>query len=47
LLATVQIVVPTELNEKQKALLRELARTMGKVPVEPKSVLGKVKEAFK
>lgn len=47
LLATVQIVVPTELNEKQKALLRELARTMGKAPVEPKSVLGKVKEAFK
>lgn len=47
LLATVQLVVPTELNEKQKALLRELARTMGKVPVEPKSVLGKVKEAFK
>jgi molecular chaperone DnaJ len=47
LLATVQIVVPTELSEKQKALLRELARTMGKSPVEPKSVLGKVKEAFK
>lgn len=47
LLVTVQIVVPTDLNEKQKALLRELARTIGKPPTEPKSVLGKVKDAFK
>ncbi len=48
LLATVQVVIPAELNEKQKALLRELARSMGlNPPVEPKSVLGKVKGAFK
>lgn len=47
LLVTVQIVVPRDLNEKQKALLRELARTLGKEPVEPKGVFGKVKDAFK
>lgn len=47
LLVTVQIVVPRDLNEKQKALLRELARTLGQEPIEPKSVIGKVKDAFK
>ncbi|MBI4785813.1 MAG: molecular chaperone DnaJ [Chloroflexi bacterium] len=47
LIVTVQIAVPTELTEKQRALLRELARTMGSVPNEPKSVLGKMKDAFK
>ncbi len=47
LLVTVQVVVPTELNEKQKALLREFARTTGKAPIEAKGVLGKMKDAFK
>jgi hypothetical protein len=35
------------LNEKQKTLLREFARTIGKEPIAPKGVLGKVKDAFK
>jgi molecular chaperone DnaJ len=44
---TVQIVVPQNLNEKQKALLREFARTLGKEPLEAKGVIGKMKDAFK
>jgi molecular chaperone DnaJ len=48
LIVTVQVVVPKKLNEKQKALLRELAQTLGKEPVgKDKSVFGKVKDAFK
>jgi len=47
LLVTVQVMVPQHLNEKQKALLREFARTLGKEPNEAKGVLGKVKDAFK
>lgn len=47
LIVTVQVAIPTNLNEKQKALLREFARSLGKAPAEPKSVLGKVKDAFK
>lgn len=49
LLVTVQVVVPKDLNEKQRALLRELAKTMGKEPVgaHDKGVFGKVKDAFK
>ena len=47
LIVTIHVVVPTEMNEKQKSLLRELARTMGQAPVEPKGVLGKMKDAFK
>jgi hypothetical protein len=37
------------LNEKQKQLLRELAKTMGKEPVGPrdKGVFGKMKDAFR
>lgn len=47
LLVTIQVKVPTSLNEKQKALLREFARAMGKTPPETKGVLGKVKDALK
>lgn len=47
LVVTVQIVVPQHLNEKQRALLRELAKTMGREPLEPKGVIDKMKDAFK
>ncbi len=47
LLVTVRVVVPQDLNEKQKAVLREFARSLGREPIAPKSVLGKVKDAFK
>ncbi len=47
LIITVQVAIPTELTEKQKALLRELARTMGREPTGSKGVFDKVKEAFK
>ncbi len=49
LIVTVHVVIPKELNEKQKTLLRELAKTMGKEPASArdKSVLGKVKDALK
>lgn len=48
LLVTARIVVPTHLNEKQKALLRELARTLNTDPLaEDKGILDKVKDAFK
>ncbi len=46
LLVTVQVTIPQNLNEKQKSLLRELARTMGRVPAEPKGMLGKMKDAL-
>jgi molecular chaperone DnaJ len=47
LIITTQVVVPRKLNEPQKALLRELARTLGKEPLAPKGVLDKMKDAFK
>ncbi len=49
LIVTIQIVVPQKLNEKQKTLLRELAKTLEKEPVglRDKGVFGKVKDAFK
>jgi DnaJ-class molecular chaperone len=47
LIITVQVVVPKKLTEPQKALLRELARSLGKEPLAPKSVLDKMKDAFK
>jgi molecular chaperone DnaJ len=48
IIVTTKIIVPRDLNDQQKELLRELARTMGKEPVErEKGVLGKVKSAFK
>lgn len=47
LIVTVQVAVPTDLNEKQKALLRELARTMGREPTGSKGVFEKVREALK
>jgi molecular chaperone DnaJ len=47
LVVTVAVTVPANLNEKQKALLREFARSLGKTPPEGKGVLGKVKDAFK
>lgn len=48
IIVTTKLVVPRELNEKQKELLRDLAMTMGKEPVtRDKSVFGKVKDKFK
>jgi molecular chaperone DnaJ len=47
LIVTVQVIIPRKLNEKQKELLRELAQTLGKEPVAPKGVFGKVKDVFK
>jgi len=47
LIVTAQIIVPKKLNEQQKALLRELARSLGKEPIAPQSVLDKMKQAFK
>jgi len=47
LILTAQIVVPKKLTEQQKALLRELARILGKEPIAPKGVLDKMKDAFK
>ena len=47
LIVTTQVVVPKKLNEQQKALLRELARMLGKEPIAPKNVLDKMKDAFK
>ncbi len=46
MLVTVQVAIPQNLTEKQRALLREFARTTGKVPVEPKGVIGKMKDAL-
>jgi molecular chaperone DnaJ len=47
LIVTAQIIVPKKLNEQQKALLRELARSLGKEPIASQSVLDKMKQAFK
>ncbi|MCL4489328.1 MAG: molecular chaperone DnaJ [Chloroflexi bacterium] len=49
LMVTVQVVVPQDLDEKQKTLLRELGKTLGTEPVEPheKGVFDKVKDAFR
>lgn len=47
LIVTTQIVVPKHLSEKQKALLRELQRELGKEPIGDGSVLSKVKGAFR
>ena len=48
IIITTKIIVPRDLDDKQKELLRELARTMGREPVaHDKSVLGKVKDKFK
>jgi DnaJ-class molecular chaperone len=47
LIVTTQVVVPRKLSEQQKALLRELARSLGKEPIAPKGVLDKMKDAFK
>lgn len=46
LLVTIQVTIPQNLTEKQRAALREFARTMGKAPAEPKGVLGKMKDAL-
>lgn len=47
-IVTVQVVVPTNLNEKQKQLLREFGKTLGKAnfQVKDKSFFERVKEAF-
>ena len=48
IIVTTKLVVPRELNEKQKELLRELAKTMGHEPIaRDKGVFGKVKDKFK
>jgi molecular chaperone DnaJ len=48
IIITTKVIVPRDLDDKQKELLRERARTMGKEPVvHDKSVLGKVKDKFK
>jgi molecular chaperone DnaJ len=47
LIVTTQVVVPRKLTEQQKALLRELARSLVKEPLAPKGVLDKMKVAFK
>ncbi len=46
MLVTIQLVVPQNLSEKQKAILREFGQTMGRTPVEPRGVLGKMKDAL-
>jgi molecular chaperone DnaJ len=47
LVVTTRLVVPKKLNDQQKALLRELARALGKEPIAPKGVLDKMKDALK
>ncbi len=48
IIVTAKIIVPRDLNDRQKELLRELAKSMGAEPVLPdKGVLGKVKDKFK
>lgn len=47
LIVTARVQIPTHLNEKQKALLRELARSLsGHAPSEDKNLLDKVKDAL-
>jgi molecular chaperone DnaJ len=47
LIVTTHVVVPTHLNEKQKALLREFARTLnGLTPNEDKNLLDQLKDAI-
>lgn len=48
MLVSVNVQVPTNLNEEQKRLLRELARTLGEATPEPqdKGFLGKIKDAL-
>ncbi len=47
LIVTVHVTVPTHLTEKQKALLREFARTLdGATPHEDKNFLDHLKDAF-
>jgi len=47
-LVTVRIVTPTSLDDHQKHLLQELAKTLGKevIPQREKGIFGKVKDAF-
>lgn len=47
LIITARVVVPKKLTEQQKALLRELARSLGKEPIASKGILDKMKDAFK
>jgi molecular chaperone DnaJ len=49
LIVTVQVSIPQRLSEKQKAILREFAKTLEREPIEPrdKGMFGKVKDAFK
>lgn len=48
IIVTAKIIVPRDLTDRQRELLRELAKSMGTEPVLPdKSVLGKVKDKFK
>ncbi len=47
LLLNIQVIIPKKLNKQQEALMRELAKSLGKEPVASKSVLDKMKDAFK
>lgn len=49
LIVTIQIAIPQKLNEKQRALLREFAKTLDREPIEPrdKGVFDRVKDVFK
>ena len=49
MLVTVHVVVPAKLNDKQKELLHEFAKTLDKEPTgsRDKGVFGKMKDAFK
>jgi len=45
-LVTIRVVTPRSLDENQKKLFQELARTLGREPAEDKGFLGKIKDAF-
>ncbi len=47
LIVTTQIVVPKHLNEKQKALLKELSKELGKEALGEPGVMSKMKGAFR
>ncbi len=47
-LVTVHVATPANLNDHQKALLKELGKTLGKeiIPQEDKGFFNRVKDAF-
>jgi molecular chaperone DnaJ len=48
LLIVTQVVVPTELDEHQQGLFRELGKTLGKevIPQQERSFLDRLRDAF-